>query len=175
MIEIKKFDGTNSRYYMIQFENYLYGKKFHLSLLEKKSDNTRDADWNLLDRKVLGVIQLTLSRLVAHNIIKKKNSVDPMAASFDMYEKPSTNNNVHFMKKLFKLKMVEDTYITQHLNFFNTITNQLSFVEIEFDDEVQIQALILFVLLPNIWEIIKMIVSNYARMYQLGGHENGCE
>ena len=53
-----------------------------------------------------------------------------------MYEKLLTNNKVHLMKKLFNLKMAENALVTQHLNEFNTITNQLSSVEIDFDDEI---------------------------------------
>ena len=60
-----------------------------------------------------------------------------MKALFSMYEKPSANNKVHLMKKLFNLKMTENASITQHLNEFNTITNQLSFIEIDFDDEMR--------------------------------------
>ena len=48
----------------------------------------------------------------------------------------------------------------QNLNEFNTITNQLSVVEIEFDDEVC--ALILLAFLPNSWEAMRMAVSNFA-------------
>ena len=70
-----------------------------------------------------------------------------MAALSGMYEKPSANNNVHLMKKLFNLKMVEGTPITQHLNEFNTITNQLSSMKIDFVDEIK--ALILLASLPN--------------------------
>ena len=51
------------------------------------------------------------------------------------------------MKKLFNLKKAEGTPVAQHLNEFNIITNQLSTMEIEFDDEVR--ALILLVSLPN--------------------------
>jgi hypothetical protein len=46
-----------------------------------------------------------------------------MAALSSMYEKPSTNNKVHLMKKLFNLKMAEGTSVAHHLNEFNTITN----------------------------------------------------
>ena len=45
-------------------------------------------------------------------------------------------NKVYLMKKLFNLKKVEGTPVAHHLNEFNTITNQLSTMEIEFDDEV---------------------------------------
>ena len=62
------------------------------------------------------------------------------------------------MKKLFNLKKAEGTPVVQHLNEFNTITNQLSMVEIEFDDEVRV--LILLASLPNSWEAMRMVVSN---------------
>ena len=70
-----------------------------------------------------------------------------MAVLSGMYEKPSANNKVHLMKKFFNLKMAEGTLITQHLNEFNTITNQLSYIEIDFDDEIR--ALILLASLSN--------------------------
>ena len=62
------------------------------------------------------------------------------------------------MKKLFNLKMAENASVAQHLNEFNTITNQLSSVEIDFDDEIY--ALIVLASLPNSWEAIRMAVSN---------------
>ena len=71
---------------------------------------------NLLDKQVLSVIRLTLSRSVAHNVTKEKTTTKLMATLFGMYEKSSTNNNVHLMKKLFNLKMIEGMLLTQHLN-----------------------------------------------------------
>ena len=68
--------------------------------------------------------------------MKEKTIVDLMKALSSMYEKPSANNKVYLMKKLFNLKKAEGTPVAHHLNEFNTITNQLSTMEIEFDDEV---------------------------------------
>ena len=82
-----------------------------------------------------------------------------MKALFGMYEKPSANNKMHLMKKLFNLKMAENVSVTQHLSEFNTITNQLSPEEIDFDDEIR--ALIILASLPNSWEAMRMTVSNY--------------
>ena len=101
----------------------------------------------LLDKQVLGVIKLTLSKSVAHNVVKEKTTTDLMKALFGMYKKLSTNNKVHLMKKLFNLKMAESASVAQHLNEFNTITNQLLPVEIDFDDEIC--ALIVLASLPN--------------------------
>ena len=106
------------------------------------------------------MIRLTLSRSVAHNVTKEKTTAELMAALSGMYEKLSANNKVHLMKKLFNLKMVEGTLVTQHLNEFNTITNQLLSVEIDFDYEIR--ALILLASLPNSWEAMRMTISNSA-------------
>ena len=84
-----------------------------------------------------------------------------MKALSGMYEKPSANNKVHLMKKLFNLKMAENASVAQHLNKFNTITNQLSYVEIDFDDEIH--ALIILASLPNSLETMRMAVSNSTR------------
>ena len=137
----------------------------HLPLLETKPEAMKAGEWALLDRQVLGVIRFTLSWSVAHNFVKEKTTTDLMKALSGMYEKPSANNKVHLMKKLFNLKMAENASVAQHLNEFNTITNQLSFVEIDFDDEIR--ALIVLSSLPNSWEAMRMTVSNSTRKEKL--------
>ena len=68
-------------------------------------------EWALLDRQVLGVIRLTLFRSVAHNVVKEKTTTDLMKTLLGMYEKLSSNNMVHMIKKLFNLKMAENVSI----------------------------------------------------------------
>ena len=106
---IEKFDGIDFGYRKMQIEDYLYVKKLHLPLLGKKPDSMEEEEWSLLNRQVLGVIQLTLTRSIAHNVVKEKTTMDLMKALSSMYEKPSANNKVHLTKKLFNLKMVEGT------------------------------------------------------------------
>ena len=81
----------------------------HLPLLETKPEIMKDENWNLLDKQVLGVIRLTLSRFVAHNVVKEKTTVDLIRVLTSMYEKPSANNKVYLMKKLYNLKKAEGT------------------------------------------------------------------
>ena len=88
-----------------------------------------------------------------------------MAVLSGMYEKPSSNKKVHLMKKLFNLKMAKGPPVAQHLNKFNTITNQLSPMEIYFNDEIR--ALILLVSLPNSWKAMRMVVSNSVEKAKL--------
>ncbi|RVW95710.1 Retrovirus-related Pol polyprotein from transposon TNT 1-94 [Vitis vinifera] len=77
---IEKFDGTHFAYWRMQIEDYLYGRKLHLPLLGTKPENMKAEEWALLDRQVLGVIRLTLSRSVAHNVVKEKTTTDLMKA-----------------------------------------------------------------------------------------------
>ena len=117
----------------MQIKDYLYGRKLHLPLLGKKPEAMKAEELALLDRQVLGIIRLTLSRSVAHNVVKEKTTANLMKALSGMYEKPSVKNKVHLIKKLFNLKMAENASVAQHLNEFNTITNQFSSKEIDFD------------------------------------------
>ncbi|KAE8695627.1 Potassium transporter 10 [Hibiscus syriacus] len=89
---------------------------------------------------------------------RKKTTAGLMAALSSMYEKPSTSNKVHLMRQLFNLRMTERASVAQHLNELNTITTQLSSVEIEFDDEVR--ALILLSSLPDSWNATVTAVSS---------------
>ena len=114
----------------------------------------------------MGVIRLTLSRSVAHNVVKEKTTTNLMKALSGMYEKSSANNKVHLMKKLFNLKMADNASGPQHLNKFNTITNQLSSIEINIDDD-EIRALIVLASLPNNWEAMRMAVSNSTEKEKL--------
>uniref|UniRef100_A0A2N9HL00 Integrase catalytic domain-containing protein n=1 Tax=Fagus sylvatica TaxID=28930 RepID=A0A2N9HL00_FAGSY len=158
---IEKFDNTDFGYWRMQIEDYLYGKKLHLPLLGEKPEDMEDAEWILLDRQVLEVIRSTLSRSVAHNFVKEKTTAELMTALCSMYEKLSANNKMHLMKKLFNLKMAEGTAVAKHLNEFNTITNQLSSVEIEFD--VEIHALIALASLQNSWEARRMATGHIQK------------
>lgn len=74
---------------------------------------------------------------MSHNILKEKTVLDLVEVLSGMCEKPFANNKVHLMKKLFNLNMLEGRSVAQHLNDFNIITNQLSSVEIEFDDDIR--------------------------------------
>ena len=91
---------------------------------------------NLVDRKALGTIRLTLSKSVAFNIKNKNTIVSLMVALTSMYEQPSAINKVYLIKKLFNLKMPANRNFKQHLNEFNKIMDPLNSVNIKFDDEI---------------------------------------
>ena len=105
--------------------------------IAKKLAATKDEEWEILDRKALGMIWLSLAASVAFNISKEKTMKGLMDALAKFYEKPSASNKVFLMKRLFNMNMSEGGFIADQLNDFNTVTNQLSSVKVDFDDEVR--------------------------------------
>ena len=170
--KIEKFNGENFSFWKMQMEDYLFQKDLYLPLERKTPKDMTDADWAVLDRKALGTIRLTLSSFVAFNISKEKTTTDLMAALSKIYEKPSASNKVYLMKGLFNMKMANDERVVEYLNDFNTITNQLKFVSINFDDEVR--ALLILSGLPNNWDSLVMAVSNSSGSSKLKYNDVEC-
>ena len=81
---------------------------------------------------------MTLARNVAFNILEEKTTTNLMKAPSNIHEKPSASNKVYLMHYLYNLKMNEGASIVDHINEFNLITGQLSFVEISFEDKVHV-------------------------------------
>jgi hypothetical protein len=95
---------------------------------------------------------------VAFNISKEKTMKEMMDTLYKMYEKPSTPNKVFIMKRLFNTKMSDDGSVADHLNEFNAVTNQLSSIKVDFDDEVR--DILILCSFPEIWNGLVMAVSN---------------
>jgi hypothetical protein len=144
----------------MKMEEYLYQKDLFLPLgkITKKLAATKDEDWEILDRKALGTIRISLAVSVAFNILKEKTTKGLMDALAKLYKKPLVFNKVFLMKRLFNMKMSEGGFVADHLNDFNTVTNQLSSVKVDFDDEVR--ALLILCSLPKSWNGLVMVVSN---------------
>jgi hypothetical protein len=145
---VEKFNDQNYQLWKMQMEDYLYYKDLFLPLggIAKKLTTMKDEEWEALDIKALGMIRLSLAMSLAFNISKENTTKEMMDALTKLYEKTSTSNKVFLMKRLFNMKMSEGGYVADHLNEFNTVTNQLSFVKVNFDDEVR--ALLILFSLP---------------------------
>jgi hypothetical protein len=157
---VEKFNGQNYLLWKMKRDDYLYQKDMFLPLggVEKNLTAMKDEEWEVLEINPLGMIRLSLATSVAFNISKEKTTKELMEALAKLYEKLSVSNKVFLMKRLFNMKVSEGGSVADHLNEFNTITNQLSSVKVEFDDEVR--ALQISCSLPKSWNGLVMVVSN---------------
>ena len=161
--KIEKFDDSDFAFLRSQIEDYLYQKDLYQLLLGKKKGQKKDKsdeDWAILDRNVIGQIELSFEKIITHNILKEEKTMDLTAALAKMYEQPSSANKVHLMKMLFNLKMIERCSFMSHPSEFNMIVEQLTSIGIMFDDEVQ--ALLILSQFQN-WQGSMTTVSNSAR------------
>ena len=88
----------------------------------------KDTEWDILDRKALGTIGLCLAASIAFYISKEMTTEGLMSTLAKLYEKPSASNKVFLMKRLFNMKMSKGGSVADHLNEFNTVISQLSYV-----------------------------------------------
>ena len=91
----------------MQIEDYLYQRDLYqpLSRKAKKPTSMTDTEWDIPDRKELGIIRLCLAALVEFHISKEMTTEGLMSTLEKLYEKPSASNNVFLMKRLFNMKM----------------------------------------------------------------------
>jgi hypothetical protein len=106
---VEKFNGQNFQLWKMQMEDYLYQKDIFLPLsgVAKKPTAMKDEEWDILDRKALGTIRLSLAASMAFNISKEKTMKGLMDALAKLYEKTSASNKVFLMKRLFNMNMSE--------------------------------------------------------------------
>ena len=72
---VEKFNGQNFSLWKTQMEDYLYQKDLYLQLgrKAKKPTSMIDTEWNILDRKALGILQLCLAASVTFNFFERNN------------------------------------------------------------------------------------------------------
>ena len=73
---IEKFDGSDFSFWKMQIEDYLYQEDLHEPLTGVKPESMTEEKWKLKNFQALGLIQLTISRNVAFNILKEKTTFD---------------------------------------------------------------------------------------------------
>ena len=83
---------------------------------------------------------------------------DLLKTMSNMYEQLLAMNMVYLMRRLFNLQMSEGGSVVDHINEYNMIVSQLSYVEIKIDDEIE--ALILMSTLPESWDTVVIATSS---------------
>ncbi|GFS33530.1 early nodulin-like protein 5 [Actinidia rufa] len=78
----------------------------------------------------------------------------------EMYQAKTSQNKALSMRSLVNLKLQRETIVAEHTSEFQNLVNQLTSVDLQFDDEMQ--ALLLLSSLPESWETLVVSLINSA-------------
>ena len=106
-VNIHCFDGKHFRYWKLQITDMLYAKELEDAMLEKKPEGTDEKVWMKLDRRALGLVRNIISMDVASHVANETTTFGLIKRLSDLYEKPSSSNKIHLLRRLFQLKMAE--------------------------------------------------------------------
>ncbi|GJZ27300.1 putative RNA-directed DNA polymerase [Tanacetum coccineum] len=142
-------------------EDLLYVKDYYLpAFTTEKPENKTDAEWTILHRQVCGYIRQWVDDNVLNHICEETHARTLWNKLEQLYARKTRNNKLFLIKQMMRLKYTDGSPITDHLNAFQGIINQLAGMGIKFEDEIQ--GLWLLGTLPDTWETFRTSLSNSA-------------
>ena len=154
-------NGSNYHVWKGKMEDLLYVKDYYLPVFaSEKPENKTDAEWNLLHQQVCGYIRQWVDDNVLNHVSEEKHARSLWNKLEQLYARKTGNNKLFMIKKMMSLKYQDGTPMTDHLNTFQGIINQLAGMNIKFEEEVQ--GLWILGTLPDSWETFRTSLSNSA-------------
>jgi len=154
-------NGSNYHIWKGKMEDLLYVKQFHLSVFAlDKPENKSDEELTLMHRQVCGYIRQWVDDDVLNHIDGETHAHTLWQKLEELYARETRKNKMYLVKQLMYLRYQDGTPLTDHLNTFQGIINQLARMGIKFDDEVQ--SLCLLGTLSDSWETFRMSLFNLA-------------
>ncbi|GKV38830.1 hypothetical protein SLEP1_g46695 [Rubroshorea leprosula] len=126
-----------------------------------KPAEINDDDWKKIDRKSCGVIRKWVDMSVIHHVAQEKESYKLWTKLEELFERKNALKKASLIRKQVNLKYKEGKNVSEHVNDFQEILNELVTVKLAIDDEVQ--ALILLSSLLDSWETLVVTLSNSTR------------
>lgn len=154
-------NGSNYHVWKGKMEDLLYVKDYYMPVFEtEKPENKTDGEWSLFHRQVCGYIRQWVDDNVLNHVSGETHARTLWSKLEQLYARKTGNNKLFLIKQMMALKYQDGTPLTDHLNAFQGIINQLAGMNIKFEDEVQ--GLWLLGTLPDSWETFRTSLSNSA-------------
>ncbi|CAH9096206.1 unnamed protein product [Cuscuta epithymum] len=154
-------NGSNYHVWKGKMEDLLYVKDYYLPVFTTdKPESKTDAEWNILHRQVCGYIRQWVGDNVLNHISGETHARSLWNKLEQLYARKTGNNKLFLIKQMMSLKYHDGTPVTDHLNSFQGIINQLARMGIKFEDEIQ--GLWLLGTLPDSRETFRTSLSNSA-------------
>ncbi|GJU16480.1 putative RNA-directed DNA polymerase [Tanacetum coccineum] len=144
-----------------KMRDLFYVKDYYLPVFTtEKPENKTYAEWTILHRQVCGYIRQWVDDNVLNHICEETHARTLWNKLEQLYARKTRNNKLFLIKQMMRLKYTDGSPITDHLNAFQGIINQLAGMGIKFEDEIQ--GLWLLGTLPDTWETFRTSLSNSA-------------
>ncbi|KAE8658916.1 hypothetical protein F3Y22_tig00116965pilonHSYRG00268 [Hibiscus syriacus] len=134
-------------------EDHMYYKYLYEFIIYKdKVEGKSDAQWELLNRKVVTMIRKYIDKTLFEHVSTYTNAYELWTKLEFMIQKKTPRNKANLVRRLVKFEYKDGQSMIEHLNNFKGLVNQLTKIEIKIDDELQ--ALLLLSSLPKIWDTL---------------------
>ena len=145
-----------------RMEDIFYCKDLHEPIEgdDAKPEGTTPAAWTKMNRKAIGHIREWVDDSVFHHVANETSAHELWLKLESLFEKKTTAKKDFLIKELVNMKYRGGVRVTEHLNNFQSVLNQLATMSMKIDDELQ--ALLLLGSLPDSWETFVVTVSNSA-------------
>ena len=107
-----------------------------------KPSEMSNKDWAKLNKKAIGKIRQWVNNSVYQHVANETNASVIWNILWELYEKKNAQNKAFLFRKLMYLRYTDGTPVSDHLNVFQGILNQLATLDMKLDDEIYALCLI---------------------------------
>ncbi|GJX66453.1 hypothetical protein Tco_0300796 [Tanacetum coccineum] len=122
---------------------------------ERPAEVTDDSKWDEMDGNAIANLHLTLADGVLSSIEEKKTGKDIWDHLARLYEARSLHNKIFLKRKLYAIRMMESTSVTEHVNNLNTLFSQLTSLDCKIDPQERAE-----ILLPSLPDSYNHVIIN---------------
>ena len=154
-------NGMNYHKWKGKMKDLLFVKSLHLPVFAtSKPDSKSDEVWKFEHQQVCGFIRQWVDDNVLNLVANETDAKTLWDKLEKLYASKTGNNKLFLLKQLMQLRYKEDIPISDHVNEFQGLLDQLSNVGVKFDDEIL--GLWLLNTLPDSWETFRVSHTNSA-------------
>eukprot|EP00253_Pinus_taeda_P007142 PITA_07142 len=125
-IKIEKFNGKSFELWKLKMEDLLVDKDQSIMVDPgTKQLGVFDEEWKKLDQKEKSTIRLCISDSVLLNVSREATTKALWDKLGTLYQSKSLVNKLFLQKNMYKLRMKDGDSVTEHLNAFNTMVEQM--------------------------------------------------
>lgn len=113
-----------------------------MAIGHRPKDFTNDKKWEEMDDNAIANLHLALADGVISSIIENTIAKEILDTLTRLYEAKSLHNKAFLKGRLYTLRMLESTSVTEHISTLNTLFSQLSTMEHNIEETECVELLI---------------------------------